>query len=147
MATVYLAEDLKHGRRVAIKMLPPDLTYGPGVERFKREARIAASLDHPNIIPVHRISTGRLFWYAMKYHEGRSLEELMRALRPQPNFRQKAAIEQQTRAWPLASLNAALARIADTAKAARLNSPLEEPLAEALLLELGELARTKGSRQ
>jgi DNA polymerase-3 subunit delta len=72
---------------------------------------------------------------------GQSLDELMRSLKPQPNFRQKAAIEQQARAWGLPSLNAALARIGDTAKAARLSSALEETLAEALLMYLCALAK------
>jgi hypothetical protein len=67
----------------------------------------------------------------------------MRALKPQPNFRQKAAIEQQTRAWTLSSLNAALTRIGDAAKAARLNSALEDTLAERLLMGLGALAAEK----
>jgi len=76
MAVVYLAEEVKLGRKVALKVLPPDLTFGHGVERFLREAKTAATLDHPNIIPIYRIGTGgKLFWYAMKYLEGRSLED------------------------------------------------------------------------
>ncbi|GIW53240.1 MAG: hypothetical protein KatS3mg081_2595 [Gemmatimonadales bacterium] len=80
MAVVYLARDVNLDRKVAIKVLPPDLTFGSGaIERFKREARTAATLDHPNIIPIYRISTsGRLFWYAMKYLEGRSLAEILK---------------------------------------------------------------------
>lgn len=79
MAFVFLATETSLGRRVAIKVLPPDLTYGPGmVERFKREARTSATLDHPNIIPVYRVSSGgKLFWYSMKYFEGRSLERYL----------------------------------------------------------------------
>jgi DNA polymerase-3 subunit delta len=86
-----------------------------------------------HFLRLHRLRSG--------LDEGRSLEELMRALKPQPNFRQKAAIEQQTRAWSLPRLNAALARIGDAAKAARLNGALEETLAEALVMEVGSLAR------
>jgi serine/threonine protein kinase len=76
MAMVYLARETHLDRRVAIKVLPPELTFGHGVERFKREAKTAAALDHPHIIPIYRIASGgKLFWYAMKYLEGRSLEQ------------------------------------------------------------------------
>ncbi|HEX9631039.1 MAG TPA: protein kinase [Gemmatimonadales bacterium] len=79
MALVYLARELHLARNVAIKVLPPELTFGHGVERFKREAKTAAALDHPNIIPVYRVSTeGTLFWYAMKYLEGQSLEQVLK---------------------------------------------------------------------
>jgi len=79
MAVVYLAIETHLGRKVAIKVLPPDLTFGAGaIDRFKREARTAATLDHPNIIPIYRVSPGgRLFWYAMKYLEGHSLSDLL----------------------------------------------------------------------
>jgi Protein kinase domain len=53
IATVYLARDEKHGRRVALKMLRPELAASLGVERFLREIRIAASLSHPNILPLY----------------------------------------------------------------------------------------------
>lgn len=79
MAVVFLAREHHLARLVAIKVLPPELTFGHGVERFKREARTAAALDHPNIIPIYRIGAGGvLFWYAMKYVEGRSLDEVLR---------------------------------------------------------------------
>ena len=79
MAVVYLAREIHLDRKVAIKVLPPELTFGHGVERFKREAKTAAALDHPNIIPIYRIaSEGTLFWYAMKYLEGRSMDEDLR---------------------------------------------------------------------
>ena len=67
----------------------------------------------------------------------------MRSLRPPPHFKQKATIEQQCRDWSLAKLNAALAKIGETAHAARLNSALESTLAEHLLMELGMLAKQK----
>ncbi len=74
MAVVYLGHDAALGRKIAVKVLPPELTFGSGgaiIERFKREARTAATLDHQHIIPVHRVSTGgKLFWYVMKYLEG-----------------------------------------------------------------------------
>ncbi len=79
MAMVYLAEEVHLSRKVAIKVLPPELTFGHGVERFKREAKTAAGLDHPNIIPIYRIASGgKVFWYAMKFLEGQSLDEMLK---------------------------------------------------------------------
>ncbi len=79
MAVVYLAEETRLGRKVALKVLPPELTFGHGVDRFLREAKTAATLDHPHIIPIYRIAAGgKLFWYAMKYLEGNSLEDVLR---------------------------------------------------------------------
>ncbi|MBX3132001.1 MAG: serine/threonine protein kinase [Gemmatimonadaceae bacterium] len=79
MAVVYLAEETRLGRKVALKVLPPELTFGHGVDRFLREAKTAATLDHPNIIPIYRIASGgKLFWYAMKFLEGKSLEDVLR---------------------------------------------------------------------
>ena len=79
MAVVYLAHEVGLARKVAIKVLPPELTFGHGVERFKREAKTAAALDHPHIIPIYRIGAeGKLFWYAMKYLEGQALDEVLR---------------------------------------------------------------------
>ncbi|MDP3773251.1 MAG: protein kinase [Gemmatimonadales bacterium] len=79
MAVVYKAHEVHLARDVAIKVLPPELTFGKGaIERFKREAKTAAALDHPNIIPIYRITPGgRLFWYAMKFLEGRSLADIL----------------------------------------------------------------------
>jgi serine/threonine protein kinase len=81
MAIVYLGKDNHLGRKVAIKLLPPMLTFGSGpglIERFKREARTSATLDHPHIIPVYRVSTGgKLFWYVMKFLQGESLDEML----------------------------------------------------------------------
>jgi DNA polymerase-3 subunit delta len=73
---------------------------------------------------------------------GRSLEDAMRTLKPAVHFRHKAAVERQCRDWSVPALNGALARIAEAAKAARLESALEETLAERLLMALGTLART-----
>ena len=81
MAVVYLGRDTVLGRKVAVKVLPPELTFGGrGAlrERFKREAQTAAKLDHPNIIPVYRVAQGgTLFWYAMKYLDGETLERIL----------------------------------------------------------------------
>ncbi|MBI1968181.1 MAG: protein kinase [Gemmatimonadetes bacterium] len=91
MAMVYLGTEIHLARKVAIKVLPPELTFGHGVERFKREAKTAAALDHPNIIPIYRVAAeGKIFWYAMKYLEGRSLEDL---LKEQPRLPLKQTIE------------------------------------------------------
>ena len=53
MATVYLAEDLKHHRKVAVKVMRPELAATLGADRFLREIEIAAQLSHPHILPVH----------------------------------------------------------------------------------------------
>ena len=53
MATVYLAHDIRHERQVAVKVLRPDLAAALGPERFLQEIRIAAQLQHPNILPLH----------------------------------------------------------------------------------------------
>ena len=74
MATVYLAEDLKHGRRVALKVLRPELTPALGAERFLREIAIAARLQHPHILSLHDSGeAGGMLYYAMPYVEGESL--------------------------------------------------------------------------
>jgi len=81
MAIVYLGRDARLGRKVAVKVLPPELTYGSRgstIERFKREAQTAAKLDHPNIIPVYRVAPGgTLFWYVMKYLDGEPLDRVL----------------------------------------------------------------------
>jgi serine/threonine protein kinase len=79
MAAVFLAEDLVLERQVAIKVLPPDTTRdGQLIVRFQQEAKTAAKLDHPNIIPIHRVeSEAGLVYIVMKYVSGQSLEELL----------------------------------------------------------------------
>ena len=57
MAQVYLAEDLKHDRPVAIKVLRPEISAALGTDRFLREIDLAAKLNHPNILDVHDIGT------------------------------------------------------------------------------------------
>lgn len=74
MATVYLAEDLRHKRRVAMKVLAPELAATVGAERFLREITIAAGLQHPNILPVFDSGeTDGVLWYTMPWVEGESL--------------------------------------------------------------------------
>lgn len=79
MAIVYRAKEVELGRTVALKVLPPELAIGASMSgRFKREARMAASLDHPNIIPVYRVgNVGKIFFIAMKYIEGRPLDSIL----------------------------------------------------------------------
>jgi TolB-like protein/Tfp pilus assembly protein PilF len=74
MASVYLATDLKHGRRVAIKVLDPELASLIGPARFLQEIQIAARLTHPNILPLHDSGEADgLLYYVMPYIEGESL--------------------------------------------------------------------------
>src|ERR1700730_11517602 len=74
MATVYLARDLKHDRFVALKVLHRDLLVFLGPERFLREIRTVARLQHPHILPVHDSGdTGGYLWFSMPYVEGESL--------------------------------------------------------------------------
>jgi hypothetical protein len=74
MAVVFLAQDLRHSRAVAVKVLLPDLTASLGPERFHREITITARLDHPHILPL--LDSGDadgLLYYVMPYVEGESL--------------------------------------------------------------------------
>ncbi|MBA2290923.1 MAG: serine/threonine protein kinase, partial [Gemmatimonadales bacterium] len=74
MATVYLAEDLKHHRKVAVKVMRPELAETLGSERFLREIEIAAKLSHQNILPVYDSgAVGGVFYYVMPVVEGESL--------------------------------------------------------------------------
>ena len=81
MGAVFLAIDRKLDRPVAIKVLPPELSHDENiVERFEREARTAAKLDHPNIIPVYSVeSHGDFHYFVMKFVAGRSLEQILDA--------------------------------------------------------------------
>ena len=76
MATVYLAHDVKHDRRVAVKVLRPELAAALGPERFLREIKMAASLQHPHIVPLYDSGeTDGFLWYVMPYIKGESLRE------------------------------------------------------------------------
>ena len=80
MATVYAAHDIALDRRVAIKVIAPSLGASPAlVERFRREARTAASLSHPNIIPIYSVRhADRLLYFVMKHVDGRPLDSILR---------------------------------------------------------------------
>ncbi len=76
MATVYLAADLKHHRKVALKVLHPDLAAILGAERFLREIEITANLQHPHILPLFDSGeAGGFLYYVMPYVEGESLRD------------------------------------------------------------------------
>jgi len=79
MAVVFRAREVGLRRTVAIKVLPPDLGLTPrAVERFQREARMVADLDHPNIIPVYRVGQiGHILYIVMKFVDGRPLDALI----------------------------------------------------------------------
>jgi serine/threonine-protein kinase len=79
MATVYLAEDLKHRRKVALKVLRPELAAVIGAERFLKEIETTANLQHPHILGL--IDSGEsdgLLWYVMPYVDGESLRDRLR---------------------------------------------------------------------
>jgi tetratricopeptide (TPR) repeat protein/tRNA A-37 threonylcarbamoyl transferase component Bud32 len=76
MATVYLAQDLKHQRKVALKVLHAELAHALGPERFRREIEIAARLTHPHILTVFDSGEADgMLWYTMPFVEGESLRD------------------------------------------------------------------------
>ncbi|MEE9132142.1 MAG: protein kinase [Gemmatimonadota bacterium] len=75
-STIYLAEDLKHHRQVALKVLNPELVATMGAERFLREIKIVAGLTHPHILPLYDSGEiGGFLYYVMPYVEGESLRD------------------------------------------------------------------------
>ena len=76
MAMVYLAEDLKHGRRVAVKVLLPELAAAVGHDRFLREITTTANLRHPHILPLYDSGeAGGSVYYVMPFAEGETLRD------------------------------------------------------------------------
>ena len=76
MATVFLAHDLRHERDVAIKVLHPELAASMGAERFEREIKLAARLNHPHILGLFDSGeAGSLFYYVMPFVQGESLRD------------------------------------------------------------------------
>ena len=91
MATVYLAQDLRHDRPVALKVLHLELAASLGPERFQREIRLAARLQHPHILSIHDsgevagdASTPPILWFAMPFVEGESLRDRLTRERQLP---------------------------------------------------------------
>jgi serine/threonine-protein kinase len=86
MATVFLAHDIALDRKVAIKVMAPHLLEGEGmVDRFKLEARTAAQLSHPHIIPIYAVrETESTIFFVMKFIEGRGLDTIIKKLGPLP---------------------------------------------------------------
>jgi DNA polymerase-3 subunit delta len=116
------------GARVAAALAECDRSIAAGEDA---QAVIAALQRH--FLRLHRMRAA--------FDAGKSLDEIVRQLRPPPHFKQRDALEQQCRGWSAPRLTAALARIAQAAKAARLSPALEGTLAERLLLDLGALGR------
>ncbi len=78
MATVYLADDLKHERKVALKVLKPELAALVGAERFLAEITTTANLTHPHILPLFDSGEADSFlFYVMPYVEGETLEAML----------------------------------------------------------------------
>lgn len=81
MATVFLARDLRHERRVAIKVLHPDIAHSVGAERFLQEIRLAARLSHPHILPLFDSGEAAgLLFFVMPNVEGASLRDRLNAV-------------------------------------------------------------------
>jgi serine/threonine-protein kinase len=102
MGIVYLARDVQLDRDVAIKVLPAHLASTPSArQQFLREARMAARLSHPNIVPIHRVAeAGGFVFFVMAYVEGETLGERLRARGPLPP--DEAARVLREVAWALA---------------------------------------------
>ena len=86
MGVVYLAREVRLDRLVAIKLLPPQFTDQPALrERFLREARTAARLSHPNIVPIHSVDeAGAFVFYVMTYVDGETLSQRVTSRGPMP---------------------------------------------------------------
>ncbi|MBX3175106.1 MAG: serine/threonine protein kinase [Gemmatimonadaceae bacterium] len=106
MGIVFLARDIALDRLVAIKLLPPQVAASDDSrERFLREARTAAGLSHPNIVPIHGVeSNGALTWFVMTYVEGETLGERLR--RDGPLTAAESMRVVQEIAWALAHAHA-----------------------------------------
>ena len=102
MGIVYLARDVQLDRDVAIKVLPSHLAQQASHrERFLREARTAAGLSHPHIVPIHRVGeAGGFVFFVMSYVEGETLGERLRRRGPLPPA--EAARVMREVAWALA---------------------------------------------
>lgn len=106
MGVVYLAREVVLDREVAIKLLPPDRAAHPTLrERFLREARLAAKLSHPNIIPIHAVEdTGGFVFYVMAFVDGETLGQRVRTRGPLPSSEGARVLREA--AWALAFAHA-----------------------------------------
>ncbi len=106
MGVVYLAREVQLDRLVAIKVLPPALAARPELrERFLREARTAAKLSHPNIVPIFRVDdVGGFVFFVMAYVEGETLTERVRTRGPLPAHEAVRLVQEI--AWALAYAHA-----------------------------------------
>jgi hypothetical protein len=95
-AAVYKAVDTTLDRTVALKVLAPHLLWDPTfVQRFQREAKVAANLDHPNIVTIHEVSQIEgVYFIAMRFLEGQTLSQILEAEGPLPVAQVQAIIEQ-----------------------------------------------------
>src|SRR5438132_669445 len=85
MATVYLAQDVRHHRSVAVKVLHPELALSLGSDRFLREIQIAARLQHPHIVPLYDSGqAGEFLYYVMPFVDGESLRQRLERERHLP---------------------------------------------------------------
>src|SRR3989442_7872651 len=100
MARVFLTDDLRHDRRVAVKVLRPEVTTAIGAERFLREIRLAARLRHPHILPLHDSgAAGDSLYYVMPYVSGETLRARLPP-EPQPPLEAAAWIPRDAGAAP-----------------------------------------------
>ena len=106
MGVVYLAKEVDLDRLVAIKLLPPERAADPALrERFLREARLAAKLSHPNIIPIHAVDeTDGFVYYVMSFVDGESLAQRVRSRGPLSASEGVRVLRETT--WALASAHA-----------------------------------------
>src|SRR3954468_14597243 len=95
MGVVYLAREPFLDREVAVKVLPADLASGNARDRFLREARTAARLSHPHIVPLHTFGqSGDVLFYVMGYVEGESLEAKLRRVGRMPADQARRVIDE-----------------------------------------------------
>src|SRR5881397_3895163 len=106
MAVVYLARDVRLDRSVAIKLLPPELAAQDKLrDRFMREARTAARLSHPHIVPIHAVDeVGGFVFYVMAYVDGETLAERVMSRGPLPPAEATRVLREV--AWALAYAHA-----------------------------------------
>ncbi len=98
MATVYLTQDLKHGRAVALKLLRPEIAAVLGIDRFLREIQVSARLSHPNILPFYDSDEAAgLLFYVMPYVESGTLHDRLQR-GPRPNVAEALDLTRQVAA-------------------------------------------------